>query len=55
MNKNIFLFIPMLLLILVSACKEDVDPPVDPMTIVETAQATADLSLLVPSECLITC
>ena len=43
MNKNIFLFIPMLLLILVSACKEDVDP----MTIVETAQATADLSFLV--------
>ena len=47
MNKNIFLFIPMLLLILVSACKEDVDPPADPMTIVQTAQATADLSFLV--------
>ncbi|MEJ6694522.1 MAG: fasciclin domain-containing protein [Chitinophagales bacterium] len=47
MNKNIFLFLPMLLLILVSACKDDVDPVEDPMTIVETAQATADLSFLV--------
>jgi uncharacterized surface protein with fasciclin (FAS1) repeats len=47
MNKNIFLFIPMLFLILVSACSEDVTPVDEQMTIVETAQATPDLSFLV--------
>lgn len=36
-----------LILVSVSACSEDDDPMDEPMTIVETAQATDDLSLLV--------
>jgi uncharacterized surface protein with fasciclin (FAS1) repeats len=47
MNKNFFLILPLILLVLISACKEDETPEPEPMTIVETAQATPDLSLLV--------
>lgn len=46
MKKNIFYFIPMLLLLLVTSCDSE-EPTDEPMNIVETAQATADLSLLV--------
>ncbi|MCB0510454.1 MAG: fasciclin domain-containing protein [Chitinophagales bacterium] len=47
MNKNIFLFLPLLALLILNACKED--EPVDntELNIVETAQATSDLSSLV--------
>jgi len=47
MNKNFFLILPLILLVLISACKADETPEPEPMTIVETAQATPDLSLLV--------
>lgn len=48
MKKNIFYLFPILFLFLVTSCdKEDEEPMPEPMTIVETAQATADLSLLV--------
>jgi len=46
MNNRIFLFLPVLFLLLVSSCKED-EPIAEPLTIVETAQANPDLSLLV--------
>ena len=46
MNKQLFLFLPMFLLLFSTSCKED-DPVDEPLTIVETAQATPDLSLLV--------
>lgn len=47
MNKKLFLILPLILLVLISACKEEEDPTDEPLTIVETAQATPDLSLLV--------
>jgi uncharacterized surface protein with fasciclin (FAS1) repeats len=47
MKKNIFYLFPILFLFLVSSCGSEDEPMPEPMTIVETAQATADLSLLV--------
>jgi uncharacterized surface protein with fasciclin (FAS1) repeats len=51
MKKNIFYLFPILFLFLVTSCDSEDEPmpePMpEPMTIVETAQATADLSLLV--------
>jgi uncharacterized surface protein with fasciclin (FAS1) repeats len=47
MKKNIFYLFPILFLFLVTSCDSEDEPMPEPMTIVETAQATADLSLLV--------
>ena len=47
MKKNIFYLFPILFLFLVTSCGSEDEPMPEPMTIVETAQATADLSLLV--------
>lgn len=51
MNMRFFLFLPVLFLLLITSCKEDEEDDAvvtpDPLTIVETAQATPSLSLLV--------
>ncbi len=47
MRTKIFLFLPMLFLVLVSACGSDDPQTEDPKTIVDLASETADLSTLV--------
>lgn len=47
MNNKIFLFLPMLFLMLVSACGSEEEPIDEPKSIVEIASETADLSSLV--------